>query len=144
MTKRTAEDTLAIQQVVAAYGHAIDDRDWDAFGDLVTEDVLIDYRNHDVEPPAGNGPYRGRDQVLAALSGELMKAHPVQHVLVSHLVEDVGEDEVMVRSKGLFPIGSDFLIANVGYRIGVRRTPDGWRIARRRFTTVRVATVGQG
>jgi hypothetical protein len=130
MTKRTAEDTLAIQQVVAAYGHAIDDRDWGAFGDLVTEDVLIDYRNHDVEPPAGNGPYRGRDQVLAALSGELMKAHPVQHILVSHLVEDVGEDEVMVRSKGLFPIGSDFLIANVGYRIGVRRTPDGWRIAR--------------
>jgi len=34
-----------------------------------------------------------------------------------------------VRSKGLFPIGNDFRVANVGYRIGVRRTLDGWRIA---------------
>ncbi|MGD0698264.1 MAG: nuclear transport factor 2 family protein [Trebonia sp.] len=129
MTRRTAEDTLAIQEVVAAYGHAIDDRDWDALSSLITDDVVIDYRNHDVEPPVGNGPYRGRGQILAALSGELMNAHPVQHILVSHLIQEVGDDEVMVRSKGLFPVGTDFRVANVGYRIGVRRTPDGWRIA---------------
>jgi hypothetical protein len=68
MPKRTAEDALAIQEVVTAYGHAIDDRDWDAFGNLVTDDVIIDDRNHDVDPPAGNGPYLGRDQILAALT----------------------------------------------------------------------------
>lgn len=129
MGKRTVEDTQAIHDVISGYGHAIDDRNWPAFGALLTDDVVIDYRIHDFDPPPGNGPYYGREAVLAAVSGELMDQHPNQHILVSHLIDDISDDEVLVRSKGLLPLGTDFRIASIGYRIGLRRTAEGWQIA---------------
>ncbi len=127
MTKRSAEDTLAIQAVVTAYGHAIDDRDWQAFSDLITDDAVIDYRNHDEDPPTGAGPFRGRAAILTAVSETLLDAHPVQHILVAQLIDDLSDDEVLVRAKALIPIGG-LKVADVAYRITVVRTPDGWRL----------------
>jgi hypothetical protein len=48
-------------------------------------------------------------------------------MLVSHVIDDVSEDEVVVRSKALLPLprGS---IADILYRDVVVRTPEGWRI----------------
>ena len=47
--------------------------------------------------------------------------------MVSHVIDDVSSDEVVVRSKALFPMPGG-TIADIMYRDVVVRTPDGWRI----------------
>ena len=122
-TMRSPEDTLEIQAVVVRYGFMIDDRDWDALDQIFTEDAVVDYRLND--PPTGVGPIVGRDELLHQLRDVL--SHPYQHMLVSHVIDDVSDDEVVVRSKALLPIPGD-RIADILYRDEVVRTPDGWRI----------------
>ena len=41
-TKRSAEEILAIQAVVVLYGFLVDDREWDRFDQVFTEDAVID------------------------------------------------------------------------------------------------------
>ena len=38
----TAEDRLAIHDVIALHGHVADDRDWDRLDDLFTHDAVLD------------------------------------------------------------------------------------------------------
>jgi hypothetical protein len=38
----TADDRLAIHDVIALHGHVADDRDWDRLGDLFTDDAVLD------------------------------------------------------------------------------------------------------
>ena len=122
---RTAEDTLEIQAVVVRYGFLIDDRDWASFDQVFTEDAVVDFRNHAADPPTGVGPIAGRDEIVRQFRDVLK--HPYQHMLVSHVIDDVSADEVIVRSKALLPLPGD-RIADIEYRDCVVRTPQGWRI----------------
>jgi hypothetical protein len=62
--KRAAEDTLAIQAVVVLYGFLIDDREWDRFDQVFTEDAVIDFRDQSAEPPRGLAPIVGRAEIV--------------------------------------------------------------------------------
>lgn len=122
---RTPQDTLEIQELVVRYGFVVDDREWDGFGDILTEDAVIDLRDHDVDPPAGLGPYTGLDEITHHYRDVL--THPSQHMLVNHVIDDVSDDEVVVRSKALVLLPEQ-KAARLVYRDVVVRTPKGWRI----------------
>jgi ketosteroid isomerase-like protein len=122
---RSADDILAIQDVVVRYGYLIDDRDWAAIDLVFTDDAVIDYRNQEVQPPRGLAPLIGRDEILRHFRDIL--THPYQHMLVNHQIEDVSDDEVIVRSKALLPIPGRAIL-DIEYRDVVVRTPQGWRI----------------
>ncbi len=122
---RSAEDILEIQDVVVRYGYVIDDQDWDAIDQVLTEDAVIDYRDQRSDPPRGLAPLVGRQEILHHFRDVL--THPYQHMIVNHQIEDVSEDEVIVRSKALCPIPGQVML-DVEYRDVVVRTDAGWRI----------------
>src|SRR5262245_13743358 len=111
--RRSAEDTMAIREVVVRYGFALDERDWDALRQVFTEDAVWE----GLAPP-------GLEGIIQQLK---VNQHPHQHVLANHLIEDVSDDEVIVWSKALFPGTGDLALEAV-YRDVVVRTPDGWRV----------------
>src|SRR5262249_32816466 len=91
----SSEDVLAIQYVIMKYGFVIDDREFGRLGEVFTEDAVVDYR------PSGAGPFTGLaeiDQAMRTLQ------HPVQHMLVSHIIDSVSGDEVVTRTKALVPL----------------------------------------
>jgi ketosteroid isomerase-like protein len=114
----SAEDVLAIQAVIMKYGFLIDDRQFGRLGEVFTEDAVVDYR------PGGDGPFTGLakiDQAMKTLQ------HPVQHMMVSHIIDDVSGDQVTTRTKALIPLQAGG-IADITYRDVLVRTPAGWRI----------------
>ena len=127
-TKRSAEDILAIQAVVVLYGFLVDDREWDRFDQVFTEDAVVDFRDQSAQPPRGLAPIVGRAEIVRQFRDVL--THPYQHMLVNHVIEDVSADEVVVRSKALLPMPGG-TVADVLYRDTVVRTADGWRISRK-------------
>lgn len=126
----TADDAVAIQSVVVKYGFLIDDREFDRLGEVFTEDASVDLRPDSSE---GIRPMNGLTEIeqgYAALS------HPVQHMLVSQLLEPRSADEVIVRSKALIPLENG-AIADIAYRDVVVRTAQGWRIKDKRVKSYR-------
>jgi hypothetical protein len=123
--KRSADDILAIQAVVVLYGFLLDDREWDRFDQVFTEDAVVDFRDQSAQPPTGLAPIAGRAEIVRQFRDVL--THPYQHMLVNHVIEDVSPDEVVVRSKALLPTPGGS-VADIVYRDTVVRTPDGWRI----------------
>jgi hypothetical protein len=124
--QRSAEDILAIQAVVVLYGFLLDDREWDRFDQVFTEDAVVDFRDQSSQPPTGLAPIAGRTEIVGQFRDVL--THPYQHMLVNHVIEDVSPDEVVVRSKALLPTPGGS-VADILYRDTVVRTPDGWRIS---------------
>ena len=125
---RSAEDILAIQAVTVLYGFLLDDREWDRFDEVFTEDAVVDFRDQSVRPPTGLAPIVGRAEIVRQFRDVL--THPYQHMLVNHVIEDVSPDEVVVRSKALLPTPGGS-VADIVYHDTVIRTPDGWRISRK-------------
>ncbi|WP_271214859.1 nuclear transport factor 2 family protein [Pseudonocardia halophobica] len=127
--KRTLEDRLAIRETVERYGFHLDDKDFDALRSILTEDAVLDFRDHRLDPPRGLSPFVGADEIIRQFREVVVYGAdgPFQHIIVSSLVEDVSEDEAVVRSKVLCPM-PDQLVIDVEYRDVVVRTPDGWKI----------------
>jgi len=100
------------------YGFLIDDREFDRLGEVFTEDAVVDYR------PGGAGPFVGLAEIDQAMK---TLQHPVQHMLVSHIIDSVSGDEVVTRTKALVPLHNGS-IADIAYRDVLVRTPAGWRI----------------
>jgi hypothetical protein len=115
------QDALAVQAVVQKYGFLIDDRRWDDFDEVFTEDAVVDFRIGGTGPD----PLVGRGEIIRQFR-DVFK-HPFQHMLVSHLFEEATDDEVIVWSKALLPLREGG-IADIVYRDVVVRTSDGWRI----------------
>ena len=114
----SAEDVVAIQAVIMKYGFLIDDREFDRMGEVFTEDAIVDYR------PSGEGPFVGLAEIRRAMK---TLQHPVQHMMVSHIIDNVSGDEVVTRTKALIPLQVGG-IADITYRDLLVRTPAGWRI----------------
>jgi hypothetical protein len=114
----SADDVVAIQAVIMKYGFFIDDREFDRMGEVFTEDAVVDYR------PGGEGPFVGLAEIERAMK---TLQHPVQHMMVSHIIDSVSGDEVVTRTKALIPLQVGG-IADIAYRDVLVRTPAGWRI----------------
>lgn len=137
-------DRLAIDDLVTAYAHAVDDGDWAAYRQLFTPDGRADYRSA--------GGIEGRCEDVAAWLAETMRHFPVrQHLIVNRRIDlDTRDgapgDTATVRADYLNPMhlvnpsaapgadpdGHGTLAPN--YTCAGRcaftacRTPDGWRL----------------
>ena len=123
-------DLLAIQDLVIAYGHAVDDRDWPRWRALFTDDAELDYTH-------SGGIAGGIDEVAAwmpdALGGFVWSLHSV----FTHEIRFTGPDTAVGRAHlfnrngvewdgrtELFDVGGAYLDE-------YRRVGDAWRFSRR-------------
>ena len=85
--RRSAEDTLAILDVVGRYGFVVDDRDWDGFEQVFTDDAVFDSRDHDRDPPRGFARSRGVKK--SSRHSGTCTSTPLQHMIVTSVIDDV-------------------------------------------------------
>jgi len=124
----TAEDRLAIHDVIASHGHVVDDRDWDRLGELFTDDVVFDLEDY------GYGTLRG----LAAMrelarAGQDDKAQPLGHHVTNIVITGQDRETVRARSKAL-AVMPDGASGTAVYEDTLRREEQRWRISHRKVT----------
>jgi 3-phenylpropionate/cinnamic acid dioxygenase small subunit len=132
------DDRQDISELLVRYATAIDRRDWPLFRTVFTDDCELDYGEI--------GRWQGVDEVTDFMAKTHAMAGHTLHRL-SNQVITVDGDEASARTyvDAVIMFGDNQAGVNAWgfYDDGIVRTSDGWRIARRRFTQVRVATFGQ-
>jgi 3-phenylpropionate/cinnamic acid dioxygenase small subunit len=136
MTDR--EDRQDITEVLLRYATGIDRRDWSLFRAVFTDDCDLDYGEI--------GAWQGVDAVTDFMQQAHAAAGRTLHRLTNPvIVVDGDRAEARTYVDALVMLTDNKSAVNgIGYYDDeMVRTAAGWRIARRRFTTVRVATVGE-
>jgi len=133
---RRLSDIEAIKQLKARYTRLVDAKDWEAWGQLFTEDGHLH---------TDGGPIEGRDNVVAGISKALADAVTV-HRLHPPEITLTGPDT----ASAIWPMtdyvtgtfgGRALIIRGYGhYHEDYLRTPDGWRFKRSRLIRQRVET----
>jgi uncharacterized protein (TIGR02246 family) len=134
MTER--EDRQDISDLLVRYATGIDRRDWPLFRTVFTDDCELDYGEI--------GAWKGVDAVaefmeqVHALAGHTM--HRLTNIAIT---VDGNQASARTYLDGLIMAPDNKSAANpIGfYDDEIVRTADGWRIARRRLTLVRMTTV---
>lgn len=115
----TPEDHIEIRQVLADYGHVVDDHDWDRAEDVFTPDFVF-------ETGPGGKVLNGIDDIVANFRGRNMYAH----VTTNTTLRENDDGSVSAHSKFLgFPNEGPPVTGD--YRDRIVRTPAGWRLAHR-------------
>ena len=116
-------DLLAIYELLALYGHIIDEREWSRVGELFTANTVYDMSAF------GLGVVRGVDAIreLWSRPGAI---HPLAHHATNIVVSEDADGTVRVLSKGL-GVGPNGRVGSVVYRDVVERTDAGWRFSAR-------------
>ncbi|MGE2732915.1 nuclear transport factor 2 family protein [Mycolicibacterium vaccae] len=132
-------DRQDIREVLIRYATGIDRRDWTLFRTVFTEDCDLDYGEI--------GSWQGVDAVVDFMTASHELAGPTLHRITNEAI-DVDGDTATARAY------VDALILSQDNTSGVNaagfyddelvRTDEGWRIRRRRFTTVLIRTVSAG
>ncbi|WSQ14402.1 nuclear transport factor 2 family protein [Streptomyces sp. NBC_01231] len=133
----TLEDRLAVHELIALYGHLIDDGELDRSAEVFTTDVVYDLSDF------GQGEVVGLDALMKAALA-LGARNPVAHHVTNVVIEgETADGGVRVRSKGL-GVMADGSCGSVTHEDLVVRVADGWRISRRRMVARRVPLNGLG
>jgi 3-phenylpropionate/cinnamic acid dioxygenase small subunit len=136
MTDRV--DRQDISDLLVRYATGIDQRDWPLFRTVFTDECELDYGEI--------GIWRGIDAVAEfmeqshATAGHTMHRMSNQAIIVDG---DKAEARTYVDALILFGDNASGVNAIGSYDDEIVRTNEGWRIARRRFTPVRVTTFGE-
>jgi hypothetical protein len=120
----SAEDRVAIHELIALHGHLFDSGRLDRLDELFTEDVIYDVED------LGAGQLHGIAEIREAAT-RLGEHNPLGHHTTNIIVTELGDDVAYVRSKGL-GVNTEGSISTVVYEDVVRRTAEGWRLATRR------------
>ncbi len=91
----TADDAWQIHQLLARYGHAIDDRDWAAFRQLFVAEAVMDYTQ--VRAP---GVLHGIEAILGYFH---TANHPAAHHVSNIVITALEPGRAHVRSKWFAP-----------------------------------------
>ena len=128
---REREDRQDIGELLIRYATGIDTRDWPLFRTVFTDDCELDYGEI--------GAWHGVDAVVEFMTVAHEMAGHTMHRITNQVVS-VDGDSATARAY------VDALIMSQDNRSGVNatgfyddefvRTTDGWRLRRRRFTTV--------
>lgn len=135
MTER--EDRQDIGELLVRYATGIDRRDWPLFRTVFTDDCELDYGEI--------GSWSGVDAVTDFMEKVHAMAGHTLHRLSNQAVTVDGDNAVARTYVDALIMAADNQagVNGIGfYDDEIVRTSAGWRIARRRFTTVRVSTVG--
>jgi hypothetical protein len=116
-------DILAIHELLALYGHIIDEREWSRVGELFTARTVYDMSEF------GLGVVHGA-QAIRELWSRPDAMHPLAHHASNILLSEDADGTVRVLSKGL-GVGRNGRVGSVVYRDVVERTDAGWRFAAR-------------
>ncbi len=117
----TAEDRAEIEQVIAAYGHIVDDNVWDRAHLVFTDDFVFDFSEF------GRPNLHGVDALKTALEGRKVYSHHSTNITLFEAEDGL----VRVRSKFIgFPNEGPPISGD--YRDEFVRTARGWRLRRRR------------
>jgi hypothetical protein len=119
-----AGDIVAIQQLLALYGHVIDEREWQRVGELFTATAVYDMSEF------GLGVVHGA-AAIRELWSRPDAMHPLAHHATNIVVSEEADGTVRVLSKGL-GVGPNGRVGSVVYRDVVVRTSEGWRFAARK------------
>jgi hypothetical protein len=117
------EERLAIYELIALHGHLMDAGAFDRLDELFTDDFVYDL------DALGYRRLEGAKALIDA-STALGDDNPLGHHVTNSLVISEEDGLVRVRSKGI-GIGADGSSGTVIYEDLIRKTPSGWRIARR-------------
>ena len=130
-------DKADIAEVLVRYAHGIDRRDWERFKTCFTDECDIEYE--------GAGAWGSAEAITEFMIGAHESMGHTMHRLSSIDISvdgDVADARSYIDAVLMAP---DLLsgINSVGwYDDELSRTADGWRIARRRFTAVRLRVIG--
>ena len=120
---RAVHDRLELHELLARYARAVDDRDWELYRSVFTEDAHIDYTS-------AGGIAGSRDEVADFLA-EAFAAVPWAQHYVTNIEVDLDGDSAEVRAMFYNPMqlpGMDAQSACGGYyHHELVRTDDGWR-----------------
>ena len=126
---RTAEDIIAIQQLLAAYVHAIDAKDYDALDAIFITGATVDYR-------AAGGAVGEWPAMKDWLARALAPFPLTQHLIGLPLIRLDG-DRASARTMLINPMrlgrpqGDHLFLVGCTYVDELVRTAEGWRIASR-------------
>ncbi|HTY30830.1 nuclear transport factor 2 family protein [Mycobacterium sp.] len=131
------DDRQDISDLLVRYATGIDRRDWALFRTVFTADCELDY--------GVIGAWKGVDAVTDFMERVHALAGHTMHRLSNHAIT-VNGDKAAARTyiDGLImaPDNTSGVNAIGFYDDEIVRTEDGWRISRRRYTQVRLTTVG--
>ena len=135
MTER--EDRQDISDVLVRYATGIDRRDWPLFRTVFTDDCELDYGEI--------GTWHGVDAVTDFMDTTHAMAGHTLHRLTNQAITLDGDNasaRTYIDAVIMFGDNQSGVNAWGFYDDEIVRTTDGWRIARRRFTQVRITTFG--
>lgn len=131
------DDRQDISDLLVRYATGIDRRDWPLFRTVFTADCELDYGEI--------GAWAGVDAVTEFMEQAHAMAGHTLHRLTNQAIA-VDGDTAVARTyvDALIMLqDNESGVNGIGvYDDDIVRTADGWRIARRRFTAVRVSQVG--
>ena len=119
--KPTTDDIVEINQILSLWAHLVDNRAWDRFGEVFTEDAYFDSSVFGFAPVTG---------IAAICHMASQDGHAKAHHTTNVYVQEGAGDEIATVSKGLGLL-SNGAVASVTYTDRLRRTPEGWRLASR-------------
>jgi hypothetical protein len=130
MTLQEISDRLEIQDLMVAYSHAVDTRDWDAFDDVFTADATIDYTEM--------GGSRGTlTETKDFLRNVMPHFSSFQHMVATSKVTlngDTADGRTICYNPMVMDAGNGdphVFFCGLWYRDHFVRTPAGWRIKER-------------
>ena len=129
-------DREEIIETLVRYATGIDSRNWPLFRTVFTEDCVLDYGDI--------GSWTGADAVTEFMEQSHAMAGHTMHRLSNHAIAidgDTATARTYIDGLILAPDNNSGVNAVGFYDDELVRTPDGWRVARRRFTSVRIVTV---
>lgn len=131
-------DKRALDELIFRTMHALDARDWRAYGTSFVEDVVFDFREHGAAPPEARQIIVGLDKIIAIQQSVIEGFDIAQHH-VTNMVHVIDGDRATTRC---YLYAEHFLNTDRGdrsvslggqYEVSSRRYPDGWKVQRWRF-----------
>ena len=130
------EDRQDISDVLIRYATGIGRRDWPLFRTVFTDDCVLDYGDI--------GTWHGVDAVADFMEQTHAMAGHTMHRMSNQVITvdgDRAQARTYVDALIMAPDNASGVNA-IGFYDDELVRDAGWRVARRRFTTVRVTTVG--
>jgi hypothetical protein len=130
MSLEEISDRLEIQDLLVAYSHAVDTRDWDAFDDVFTDDALIDYS----EMGGSRGGVAATKEFLRTTMPQFCSFQHMQATSKVTLHGDTAEGRTICHNPMVMDRGNGethVFFCGLWYRDRFVRTPAGWRIKER-------------
>jgi 3-phenylpropionate/cinnamic acid dioxygenase small subunit len=120
----SADDRLAIYELLGRYGHLIDQRRWDDLvAEVFTEDLVFDATSF------GEPVTTSAQELIERWSSD-ESIHPLAHHVTNIVITEDRDGTVRVQSKAI-GVGRKGRVGSATYDDVVVRMPDGWRLRRR-------------